>query len=92
MGRPRFDSEKMLKIILFAFMENGYSSLRNIEKLCKTDIRFMWLLDGDKAPSFMTIDNFMNEHLIDGIEEIFKDINEVIFENENVDLEHICSL
>ncbi len=89
MGRPRFDSEKMLKIILFAFMENGYSSLRNIEKLCKTDIRFMWLLDGDKSPSFMTVDNFMNEYLIDGIEEIFKDINAVIFENENVDLEHI---
>ncbi len=36
MGRPRFDSVKMLKIILFAFMENGYASLRNIEKLCKT--------------------------------------------------------
>ena len=37
MGRPRFDCIKMLKIILFAFMENGYASLRNIEKLCKTD-------------------------------------------------------
>ena len=23
-GRPRFDSAKLLKIILFAFMENGY--------------------------------------------------------------------
>ena len=33
-GRPRFDSVKLLKIILFAFMENGYASLRNIEKLC----------------------------------------------------------
>ena len=36
-GRPRFDSVKLLKIILFAFMESGYASLRNIEKLCKTD-------------------------------------------------------
>lgn len=34
-GRPRFDSVKLLKIILFAFMENGYASLRNIEKLYK---------------------------------------------------------
>ena len=40
-GRPRFDSVKLLKIILFAFMENGYASVRNIEKLCKTDIRFI---------------------------------------------------
>lgn len=30
MGRPRYDPEKLLKVILFAFMENGYSSLRNM--------------------------------------------------------------
>ena len=33
-GRPRFDSVKLLKIILFAFMENGYAYVSNIEKLC----------------------------------------------------------
>ena len=27
-GRPRYDSEKLLKVILFAFMENGYCSVR----------------------------------------------------------------
>ena len=64
MGRPRFDCIKLLKIILFAFMENGYSSLRNIEKLCKTDIRFIWLLDDLKAPSYSTVCNFMNEMLL----------------------------
>ena len=37
-GHPRLDSIKLLKIILFAFMEFGYSSLRNIHKLCNTDI------------------------------------------------------
>ena len=35
-GRPRFDSVKLLKIILFAFMENGYASVGNIEKLVKS--------------------------------------------------------
>lgn len=88
-GRPRFDCVKLLKIILFAFMENGYASLRNIEKLCKTDIRFMWLLDGDSPPSFMTIANFMNEYLLDSIDNIFKDINSLIFSKNNVDLSHI---
>ena len=42
-GRPRCDAIKLLKVILFAFMENGISSLRDIEKLCKTDIRYMYL-------------------------------------------------
>ena len=59
-GRPRLDSIKLLKIILFAFMEYGYASLRNIHKLCKTDIRFIWLLDGMPAPAHMTIANFIN--------------------------------
>ena len=88
-GRPRFDCIKLLKIILFAFMENGYSSLRNIEKLCKTDIRFIWLLDDLKAPSYSTVCNFMNEMLLDSIEDIFNDINSYIFEKEHVDLNHV---
>lgn len=88
-GRKRFDSETLLKIILFAFMEHGYASTREIEKLCKTDIRFMWLLQEEKAPSHMTIDNFMNNCLADNIENIFNEINRYIFNRENVDLEHI---
>ena len=88
-GRKRFDSEILLKVILFAFMEHGYVSTREIEKLCKTDIRFMWLLQEEKAPSHMTIDNFMNNCLADNIENIFNEINRYIFNRENVDLEHI---
>lgn len=88
-GRKRFDSETLLKVILFAFMEHGYVSVREIEKLCKTDIRFMWLLQDNNAPSFMTIDNFMNHCLSESIEEIFIEMNKYIFEQENVDLNHV---
>ena len=88
-GRKRFDSETLLKVILFAFMEHGYVSTREIEKLCKTDIRFMYLLNEQSAPSHMTIDNFMNCCLADSIENIFKEINKYIFEQEQVDTEHI---
>ena len=31
-GRPRCDEHKLLKVILFAFMEHGISSLRDLEK------------------------------------------------------------
>ncbi len=47
----------MLKIILFSFMENGYLSLRAIEKSCKADLRYLWLLDGMKAPTYQRADN-----------------------------------
>ena len=87
-GRPRYSYEKLLKVILFAFMENGYATLRQIEKLCKTDIRYMWLLDELPAPSFATIGNFISNCLTSKIEEIFKDISQVIFEKDFVDLNH----
>lgn len=87
-GRPRCDSQKLLKVILFAFMEYGISSLRDIEKLCRNDIRFMYLLDGMKAPSFATFGNFIRNELTGSIEQIFNDINHYIFEEEQVDLQH----
>ena len=62
-GRPKYNPTIMLKIVLFSFMENGYLSLRKIEKSCKTDIRYMWLLDGMAAPSFATFGNFIRDEL-----------------------------
>ena len=88
-GRPNYDEITLLRVILFAFMEEGSPSLRRIEKLCKTDIRFLWLLDGLKAPSHVTLENFINNTLGICIADIFKDINTYIFEQEHVDLNHI---
>ena len=87
-GRPRCDAQKLLKVILFAFMEYGICSLRKIGKLCRNDIRFMYLLDGMKAPSFATFGNFIRKELTASIEQIFKDINAYIFATEQVDLQH----
>lgn len=88
-GRPRYNRENLLKVILFSFMENGYLSLREIEKACKTDIRYMYLLDDMTAPTFATIGNFIRENLTNTIENIFIEINKVIFEKQKVDLEHV---
>ena len=87
-GRPKCDVQKLLKVILFAFMEHGISSLRDLEKLCRTDIRFMYLLDDMKAPSFATFGNFIRNELTTFVEQIFNDINQYIFDVEKVDLDH----
>ena len=39
---------KLLKIILYGYMNGLYSS-RDIEKACYRDINFMFLLEGSKA-------------------------------------------
>ncbi|MDO4468187.1 MAG: transposase [Bacillota bacterium] len=87
-GRPRCDEQKLLKVILFAFMENGVCSLREIEKLCRNDIRYMYLLDGMKAPSFATFGNIIRNELTNSIEQIFSDVNKYIFVQDHVDLTH----
>ena len=87
-GRPRYDREKLLKIVLFAFMEFGYCSVRFIQKLCETDIRFLWLLDEKNAPSHMTISNFIHNELSTSLEDIFNDINRYMFGQLGVDLDH----
>lgn len=87
-GRPRYDREKLLKIVLFAFMEFGYCSVRFIHKLCETDIGFMRLLDEEEAPSHMTISNFIKQELRSSLDEIFDDINAYMFDRLDVDLDH----
>ncbi len=57
--RPQYECTALLKVVLFAFMEQGYLLLREIEKLCKVDIRFMRLCQDIPSLSFMTIDNFI---------------------------------
>ena len=87
-GRPRCDAQKLLKVILFAFMEKGISSLRYLEKLCKNDIRYMYLLDGMNAPSFATFGNFIRNELTTSMENILQDVTAYIFEKDHVDLNH----
>ena len=59
-------------------MNHVFCSLREIEKLCRTDIRYMYLLDEMKAPSFATFGNFIRNELTDTIEQIFADGNKRI--------------
>ena len=60
-------------------------SLREIERLCRNDIRYMYFLDEMKAPTFATFGNLIRNELTDSIEQIFMDINAYIFSKNHVD-------
>ena len=81
----------LFEILVFAYMNRIFAS-REIERACKTDIRFMWLLDGEPVPSDSTITRFMRGHLAEVIEDLFYqfvaklcEIGEVKFRNLFVD-------
>ena len=87
-GRIGYNLLKMLKVVLFGFMKEGYASLRTLEDKCKTDLRYMYLMEYD-VPTYKTFGNFINNYLKDNIENIFNEINREIFKQDKVDLNHI---
>ena len=87
-GRPRYNRVRMLKTVLYSFMDKGYSSLREIEENCKVNIRYMYLMNYE-TPSYHTFSNFINEELGESIEAIFLAVMNYIRGKEQVDMEHV---
>ena len=82
---------QMLKIVVYAAMNRIYSS-RDIEKSCRRDINFMYLLEGFPAPDHATIARFISIHLSACAKElmaktdgILLDIGEISGENIFID-------
>lgn len=65
------DRGMLLKVVLFAYAE-GHRGLRDIEHLCRTDIRYM-MLSNEERPSFMSFQRMMND-LKEDIDHVFRDI------------------
>ena len=78
----------MFEILIFAYM-NGIFSSREIEQACKTDIRFMWLLNGEPAPSDSTITRFMRGHLAEVIEDLHYQFIEILYEMEEIKFKNL---
>ncbi len=83
LGRNRKNRVAILNVILFGFMTD-IRSTRKIEKACKTDIRFMYLLGNVKPPSHVTINEVIN-NLGESIELLFLDIFKSINKFERID-------
>ena len=88
LGRPGYNRVNMLKTILFGFMDTGYASLRELEDRCKTNIRYMYLMDYE-TPSYRSFSYFINEELTDSVQGIFKAIMSYIEKTDGVDLQHL---
>ena len=88
LGRIGYNPVKLLKVILYGFMDKGYISLRELEENCKINLRYMYLMEYER-PSYRTFGYFIERYLEGHIEEIFNKINKHIFEEEGVDLTHL---
>ena len=83
--------ETLFELVVFGYMQRRIST-RHIEEACRTDIRFMWILQGEPVPDHSTIDRFLDKRLADVIEDLFYQLvdrlcvlGEVRFRNMFVD-------
>lgn len=67
---PGMSPKNLFKIMVYTYMNNIYSS-RQIEKACKRDINFMWLLEGRKAPDNNTKARFRSDILNGIVDDLF---------------------
>ena len=83
-GNSAFNPKMMLKILVFAYLSNVYSS-RRIEDLLRRDIYFMWLA-GMKRPDFRTINYYRGKRLKDGFDAVFTQVVKLLHEEGFVSL------
>lgn len=63
-GAPGYHPRMMLKILVYSYLNNIYSG-REMEKMLKDSIPFLWL-SGKQFPDFRTINIFRSERLGEG--------------------------
>ena len=83
-GNSAFNPKMMLKVLVFAYLSNVYSS-RRIEELLRRDIYFMWLA-GMRRPDFRTINYYRGKRLKDGFDAVFTQVVELLHEEGFVSL------
>lgn len=85
---PVISPKVMFKVIVYAYMNNIYSS-RKIEKACSRDINFMWLLQGGKVPDHNTISRFRSKRISMVGEDLFYQLIKKLLNIKEIKLENI---
>lgn len=84
-GNSCFHPRQMLKILVYACLNNIYSSRRIAQQLSE-NIHYMWLSGGAK-PDFRTINYFRGKRLKGTFEELFRQVVELLHKEGFVSLE-----
>ena len=69
----------LLKIVLYSYMNGDYSS-RSMERNCKRDINFMFLLEGSPAPDHATFARFRSIHFAPCSKRILAEMSNAFFD------------
>ena len=86
-GASSYHPRMMLKVLVYAYLNNTYSS-RRIESALKENIHFMWL-SGMSYPDHNTVNRFRGHRLQGVMKEIFTQVVMLLMESGHIDMKHI---
>lgn len=78
----------LFKVMIYAYMNGNYTS-RGIERACRRDINFMWLLEGQNPPDHNTIARFRTQRLNGVVEDLFSQLVKKLAEQKEITFENI---
>lgn len=81
--------KQLFQLVILGRM-NGRYSVRELAEACRTDIRFMWLLQGKRAPSASRFARFIQKRLADEVmEQLFYQFVLLLQEDEEISFENL---
>ena len=69
LGRNEYSPRLLFKIVLYGCTRGIYKT-REIERACRENVNFMYLLEGHAAPDHNTIARFRRDHLPYAVEDL----------------------
>jgi len=88
LGRTETNPKNLFKVMVYGYMNWLYSS-RKIERACRRDINFMYLLEGEPVPDHNTIARFRSKYLKGVAEELFGQLVDLLAEAGELSLRNI---
>ena len=85
-GRIEYSPRLLFKVVLYACTRGIYSS-REIERACRENVNFMYLLEGHAAPDHNTIARFRSQHLPEAAEDLLYQMVQILAQHGEISFE-----
>ena len=86
--KPKTSPVTMFKILVYGVMD-GRHSCRELARMCRRDINYMWLLGDEPAPDHYALNRFRSKQLTDAIDDLFYQLVKKLAEIGEIKYEHL---
>mgnify|MGYP002411164956 CR=1 FL=1 len=86
--KPKTSPVTMFKIPVYGAMDGNHSG-RELERACRRDINYMWLLGDEEAPSHDALTRFRSGPMAQAIEDLFYQLVKKLHELGEIEFAHL---